>query len=124
LPHAAAGCSNGSCVIAMCSPGFGNCNAMQNDGCEADLTADAKSCGACGRQCVSPPNVAVSCVNGNCVVGGCAQGFADCNNNMNDGCEVNLTGDAKNCGKCGTVCMGGGQNAVAGCVKSVCGLTC
>ena len=124
LPHASAGCSNGACVIAMCSPGFGNCNNMQNDGCEADVTTDAKNCGACARPCAAPPNVVISCVNGNCLMGGCAQGFADCNNNMNDGCEVNLTSDGKNCGKCGMVCMGMGQNAVAGCAGSVCGLAC
>jgi hypothetical protein len=31
----------------------------------------------------------------------CPSGFADCNDNMMDGCEANLATDAMNCGACG-----------------------
>ncbi len=40
----------------------------------------------------------------------CKEGFADCNNNLNDGCETDLSTD-ENCGSCHNVCDPTGKNA-------------
>jgi hypothetical protein len=48
--HATAVCAAGKCAIASCDPGFGDCNRVATDGCEADLTL-ATSCGRCANAC-------------------------------------------------------------------------
>ena len=124
LPNAMAGCMGGACVVGACNPGFGNCDKMDANGCEADLSSTLANCGACGNACPMRANVQMSCAAGKCIDGGCAPGFADCDNNMGNGCEAKLGSDLSNCGVCGKVCMGMGQNAVAGCVMGACSLVC
>jgi hypothetical protein len=58
-------------------------------------------------------NATSACVQSLCAVHACNTGFADCNANAADGCEVNLASDALNCGACGVACMAG-QNCMAG----------
>jgi hypothetical protein len=48
----------------------------------------------------------LGCVNHLCG-GQCDPGWADCNGNPADGCEVNVTSDAANCGTCGNACGAG-----------------
>ncbi len=50
----------------------------------------------------------------------CPYFTGDCNNDMNDGCEVNLATDRQNCGACGSACalVPNGQYA---CSHAVCG---
>jgi hypothetical protein len=56
-------------------------------GCEgADLETDPQNCGACGRTCVIPAGDA-ACVAGECALGSCATGFADCDADVDNGCE-------------------------------------
>jgi hypothetical protein len=55
---------------------------------------------------------------GNCTVKACNTGFANCNAIYNDGCEVNVTNDASNCGTCGTKCVA--VDGVAACISSKC----
>ena len=78
----------------------------------------------CGNACPVPINVVVTCVGGMCMKGGCAPGFADCDNNPMNGCEVKLATDLNHCGACGKVCAGMGQNAVAACVNGACSFNC
>jgi hypothetical protein len=35
----------------MCPSGFADCDEMAVNGCEADLTSDAKNCKSCGYAC-------------------------------------------------------------------------
>ena len=123
LPHAMASCKAGLCSVGACTPGYGNCNKNDADGCEAKLDADPSHCGGCGMPCPSPPHVIPSCVNNVCGPGACAPGYVDCNKNMNDGCESQVAVDAMNCGLCGNVCPNG-ANAVAACAMGQCTFAC
>lgn len=96
-------CTNGVCGVT-CNPGFDNCNQSLIDGCEVKLSDDGKNCGMCGAACEAP-NAFGGCENSMCTVGICKQGFADCNAQIPDGCEVNLGGDPTNCGGCGNTCF-------------------
>ncbi len=53
-------CSLGVCGIS-CNTQFGNCDKVDENGCEAQLFADPKNCGACGRDCAGG-----ACTNGSC----------------------------------------------------------
>jgi hypothetical protein len=45
----------------------------------------------------------------------CVPGYADCNGDPADGCEVELKSNPANCGACGNQCnMGAGQPCVEG----------
>ncbi|TDP75866.1 hypothetical protein [Bradymonas sediminis] len=46
----------------------------------------------------------------------CDEGYADCNGDASDGCEVDLAADADNCGACGTVCESDATNRAPVCV--------
>jgi alpha-tubulin suppressor-like RCC1 family protein len=68
-----------------------------------DTQTDARHCGACGRGC-SVANGDAGCVAGACVAAACNAGFADCDANAANGCEVDVRGDVNNCGRCGQRC--------------------
>ncbi len=85
-------CVNGACATG-CSP-TQPCPTSGETCCGNschDLTTDPNSCGLCGTKCPSYANAASVCTGGNCQMGACAAGFADCNGNPADGCEQNLS---------------------------------
>lgn len=43
-------CEAGVCAIRRCDPGYDDCDALVENGCEADLESEV-SCGACGVAC-------------------------------------------------------------------------
>ncbi len=122
FPHAAPQCTAGACGFAVCDPGWADCDGVQANGCEVDLTSDAANCGGCGTAC-SFPNARGVCVASACGMGACAPGWADCDGVQANGCEVNLGADTSNCGACGRVCAGV-TNGAATCAAGVCGSTC
>ena len=103
IPNGSAGCSAGTCTVASCNAGFGDCNANAADGCEINLTVSANNCGTCGHVC-NVPNGTPVCIAGSCGVGACNVGFLNCDANAANGCEVNSFTDSNNCGACGNVC--------------------
>ncbi|HQM10806.1 MAG TPA: hypothetical protein PK140_15495 [Polyangiaceae bacterium] len=117
LPHATTHCQGGTCSIKNCDPGWGNCDSIVDNGCELDTTSHADNCGSCGLSC-SFANASASCVNSKCVMGKCDEGFADCDGNVDNGCEANLMADPSNCKTCGKECPANGGTPV--CVKGVC----
>jgi len=54
---------------------------------------------------------------------GCDEGFADCNGDSSDGCEVDLNGDDGNCGACGFTCSDDNATSVS-CELGVCTPSC
>ncbi len=106
-----------SCVASSCAPicdlGFDDCDGSAANGCETVTQNDPLNCGACGDVCLSAPNANAVCVDSACSPYLCETGFADCNLDPSDGCEVNALGDAAHCGGCGVDCLGSGCNAGA-----------
>ncbi len=113
-------CVAGKCAVGVCKAGYGNCNGTEADGCEVNTSGDPSNCGACGRVC-SLPNVSTdTCSSATCGVGTCSTGFANCDSVAANGCEVDITSDANNCGGCGNVCTGGTACGAGTCNQSSC----
>lgn len=81
-------------VVRVCQPFSGTC--AECDG--ADLGFDVDNCGVCGNVC-SVDNGTADCVRGRCTVGGCSDGYRDCDFAPSNGCEVDLA-DPSHCGGC------------------------
>lgn len=108
FPNASASCQAFQCVLAACQAGFGNCDGVAGNGCEADLGSDPLHCGSCTTPCAAAPNSQAVCAAAACTQGGCLPGFSDCNGDLatpgGNGCEVATATDPSNCGTCGTAC--------------------
>ncbi len=121
FPSAGARCAMGVCMRSECAPGRGDCDGIASNGCETDITTSVGSCGACGNAC-APPHATPVCTAGHCGVAACAAGWADCNHDPADGCEVDTTTDPGHCGSCAGAC--GTAHGTATCAMSRCGITC
>jgi hypothetical protein len=115
-PNATADCAGGTCSVIGCNAGFGDCNAMDGDGCEQPLDTLA-SCGACATPC-SRPRATATCSGGSCRIAACDTSFANCDAVDVNGCEANLDGDEVNCGACGRRCD------MDMCVAGACDVVC
>ncbi len=108
--------ADGSCVPQVCAPDSASC---------ADETS-RRVCSSDGRRVTVVPCPPVSNGTARCVDGACAPtcsaGFADCDMNPSNGCEVNTQTSATNCGACGTACPTAG--GTASCAAGACALTC
>ncbi|MDB4982103.1 MAG: Tryptophan synthase alpha chain [Myxococcales bacterium] len=116
-------CADGvSCIAGKCGCPTGQ---ITCDGKCTDVENNDANCGACGNVCGDPDGGAPTpapahmyrgCLNRQCAQLKCTQSTAsipfvlwtDCNNNLADGCEVNLAADDANCITCGVSC-GAGQ---------------
>lgn len=108
LPNAAIACFGGACFLGACNSGFGNCNNNQADGCEIDTTGDVNHCGACNNACVPTANAAASaCMASACIVAACNPGFANCDGQYLNGCEVHTLTNSSHCGGCFNACPNG-----------------
>ena len=98
-------CASGVCAVGQCMAGFADCNNDPADGCEVGLLSNTQHCGGCSTPCQLANTVQHTCVSALCAVGQCMAGFADCNNNPADGCEVDLLSNSQHCGGCSTPCQ-------------------
>jgi hypothetical protein len=95
-----------TCAKLAMTDCFGTCR---------DLLNDKDACGVCTNNCVyNIPHMTSSCHKGMCVQE-CMPGWADCNGDFTDGCEVDVTSHAANCGACGVQCdLRAGQPCIDG----------
>ena len=80
----------------ICDNKDNDCDLEMDEG--FDLLTDPLNCGACGTVC-TPYNAAPACTGGVCDFLACLDGFADCNDDPEDGCEADLA-DPALCGTC------------------------
>jgi hypothetical protein len=132
-PHAIAECSDGDCAMGNCAPGFGDCNANPDDGCEVDLYHDTEHCGDCdaGESCSGLENAMAGCRRvvenarhtGKCAIQSCERGYKSCDGSETTGCETHVLTDKEHCGSCDTTCDFDNAEAVCedgGCVMEDC----
>ena len=118
--NASATCAAGDCNFVACAAGYGDCDRDLSNGCETSLRDSLAHCGGCGAAC-NPANAAGACVMGACRVASCAAGFADCDGNPGNGCEVDTRSSAASCGACGRLCAL--PHATATCEAGACAIT-
>lgn len=107
----------------VCMEPMANCDRDPTNGCEVNFRADPMHCGGCGQRCVNDHVARSGCEGGACTVAACEPAFADCDRNVNNGCEVNIRESMSDCGGCGMRCdpLGTLASCVAGvCVRGAC----
>ena len=112
-------CIDGKC---QCQGGLTFCGEC------VSLLSDPKNCGVCGNVCPGYSNPYQDPLAGNpiCDLGRCSYycppGRANCDQRTDNGCEVDIMVDPKNCGGCGVQCdADGGQPCAAGqCLTKPC----
>ncbi len=109
-------CAQGECAFVECRPGFGDCDGDSANGCETALNT-LSDCGECNKVCTVPDGVA-SCAGGTCTAADCAEGRADCDGDVENGCETSLR-TLDNCGVCGQRCEPY-ENLTVTCETGVC----
>ncbi|MSP59943.1 MAG: hypothetical protein EXR72_06310 [Myxococcales bacterium] len=117
VANGSAACTAGKCASA-CNVGFDDCDLDAKNGCEIDTGSDGKNCGACGTVCGAVANGSSTCTKGACVAT-CSAGYADCDKDPKNGCEINTNTDLNNCGACAAKC-GAVANGVSGCAAGKC----
>ena len=101
VEHGAPVCRNSLCRAA-CDGAWMSCH--NNPGvCDTDTDSDPAHCGSCDNACSGRVHAAPHCSAGTCDFH-CSPGFADCNQNEEDGCEVDIFNDAQHCGSCFGFC--------------------
>lgn len=126
------------CVATECSFPYDTCNTPFK--CATNLLTDDANCGACGNACPTSVKFGYLHMESRCDQGTCklscttelgvtsSRTYADCNQLIDDGCEVNLTDDPNNCGTCGNKCAAGSKCRAGrcGCPQGFteCGDTC
>jgi hypothetical protein len=92
------------------------------------VPSDVHHCGACAHDCSALPHVSgsVSCgASGECTFdsASCADGWAHCSSNADDGCETDVTTPA-HCGSCSTTCLSTDPVCAASSAGRVCATGC
>ncbi|MBL8600472.1 MAG: hypothetical protein JNK72_00965 [Myxococcales bacterium] len=121
-PNAVSGCAQGACTVAACNAEYGDCDRLASNGCETSLADTVGHCGTCGNVCQAGANASPVCAAGRCAVR-CNAGFADCDGDASNGCEVDTRVNPSHCGACGSTCAAG-ANATATCAAGRCGAVC
>lgn len=107
-------------VAPSCEVGFADCDGDVSASCETDLQTSATHCGACAKSC-NYEHATAACRAGSCMLGACTLGYADCDGDPRNGCELPID-TANNCGACGKVCNASGVAPL--CTAEGCGTSC
>jgi len=107
MPGAIGVCREGSCEVELCARGRLDCS--DAPGCETSAF-EAETCGACETSCdaTDASNAVPACVPRDGTPAAecgfaCADGFGDCDEDPDNGCERPI-GDPNNCGGCDVRC--------------------
>ncbi|MFP4597169.1 MAG: hypothetical protein ACOC9W_01500 [Persicimonas sp.] len=100
--NATAACVDGSCELDSCSNNYDSCDGDIATGCEANLNS-LEHCGGCDELC-DFENADERCSSGSCLFEGCDDGFGDCDNDTDNGCETDTNSNLSHCGGCGQAC--------------------
>ncbi|MBI5528785.1 MAG: choice-of-anchor D domain-containing protein [Deltaproteobacteria bacterium] len=124
VANGTAGCVGGSCTVAYCNLGRGDCAGGYADGCETDTAQNIDHCGKCNNPC-TVANGTAGCAANTCVVASCNPGFGDCTGGYADGCETDTNSSGQHCGGCGNDCTlvfphASGACQGGGCVMGAC----
>jgi hypothetical protein len=109
-------CSAGACATTCAAP-----LSLCGGGC-VNTANDPTHCGSCPVSCSAGANATAVCAAGACAFV-CAAGFADCDRNPANGCEVNLATSVASCGACGLACPAR-PGAASVCAAGACGFLC
>jgi hypothetical protein len=91
------------CGIDSCTAPWADCDGDAANGCETNTATSAQNCGGCNAQCNSQ-NGTATCAAAACGIV-CNPGYADCDGELSNGCEIAMQTDVSNCGTCvGNVC--------------------
>src|SRR5690606_15004668 len=80
LDNASAACVDGTCAVETCADGFVDHDNDPANGCEINTTNDVNNCGTVGNIC-ELDNASAVCINSQCAVASCHDGFVDHDNN-------------------------------------------
>jgi sugar lactone lactonase YvrE len=87
----------------------GGCASGQKK-CGADCVSESDPAYGCAAASCSPcstGNGTPGCTGGACAIVSCPATLGNCDGNLSNGCETNLTSSASHCGACGHDCLGG-----------------
>ncbi len=104
------------CPVTTCTHPWETCPSSEFP-CSTNLLSDNENCGGCGIHCPRADlgtKSSWTCVNGECSLI-CQQPWGDCDGDLTNGCETNIT-TAFNCGGCGIKCTDGTQCTDGACV--------
>mgnify|MGYP000990334359 FL=1 len=102
--------------VDACPKGFDDCDGLASNGCETNTNSSLEHCGGCHQPCLVEQGVGI-CLLGQCQIDSCLPGFDDCDGEVQNGCEADLS-DVAHCGFCGNVCEF--DNAQAVCEQATC----
>ena len=117
-------CNAGTCV-PVCTGTFLMCSNPQN-GCAVNSATDPNNCGGCTKVCSTAASAHVTangCSASTCQPT-CVSGYANCDSNPLNGCELPVSGDVNNCGGCNVVCGTSAHTTALGCTSGSCTPTC
>lgn len=121
-PNAQTACQSAQCVVTQCSTGFFDCDLKGTTGCESDVATDPSNCGSCGHPCALP-HALQSCLAGSCTVAGCDTGWGNCDGDLSNGCEADVSGDPAHCGSCSNSCSNTLAHSTTSCAAGQCVFT-
>jgi len=102
-------CALGRCVAVAPPPDAGR------DAGDAAACVSMTPGNCCGVACPTRPHAsAATCAEGRCGIV-CDAGFGDCDGNLTNGCETDVSASTSHCGACGAACAAG-----RACVRSAC----
>ncbi len=109
LPRVEAACSPLRCVIARClNAGRADCDGEPLSGCERDLRTDRRAAAPAGARALRSPRRTWSRpVATGPAAPAASSGYADCDGNALNGCELDGRSDRGRCGACDRVCPAG-----------------